>query len=60
MYKNIKRIALAILSFILFAVTMFYAADAAWIMIISLISFLAFILSVQRIFMAIESKADSN
>lgn len=48
------------LSFILSTVTMFYAADTAWIIVIYLVSFVAFILSVQRIFLSIEPKSDTN
>ncbi|MCI3028370.1 hypothetical protein LMF32_04535 [Desemzia sp. C1] len=60
MNKKIKWIVLAILSFMIFAATMSYADDAAWSMIISLISFVLFMLSMQKFFLSFYSKSESN
>jgi len=60
MNKKIKLIVFAIFSFIIFAITMFYGEKSAWIMIISLISFVTFMLSVHHIFLNVKTKSDSN
>ena len=58
MDKQIKLIILAIFTFIVFAITMFYANNAAWIMAISLISFVVFLISI--FVLTLNSKSKSN
>ena len=59
MDKKIKLIVFAIFSFIIFAITMFYGEKSAWIMIIFLISFVTFILSVHHIFLNIKTNSNT-
>lgn len=59
MDKKYKLAILATVSFIIFAVTMFYVDDIEWLMIISLISFISFLLSILHIVLNIKTKLDS-
>lgn len=60
MDKKNKLIILAIVSFFVFAMTMFYIDNAAWIMVISLISFVTFQISIYLIILNVKTKSDSN
>lgn len=59
MDKKYKLVVSAILSFAIFVVTMFYVNIMHWLMLVSLISFVSYLLSIFYLILNVRSELDS-
>lgn len=57
--KKYKLVVSAILSFVIFVVTMFYVNVMQWLMLVSLISFVSYLLSIFYLILNVRSELDS-
>ncbi|PRY76189.1 hypothetical protein [Alkalibacterium olivapovliticus] len=60
MDKNIRLIILSVFSFSVFAVTMVYTDTVTWLMVLSLVSFVTYMISIYCIVLNVMSESDSN